>query len=133
MKEFRIGPPKMCHFSTWIILSWRPSRPYGLMRNFYLSLKEYKLRVLLIIRVITRGNILWLICRAGQTSNYWTYTLIVLLMTFLPSEASLCLTLSSSHFNVLSLNLSYIWLFWVRCSGCRQKAKTFFYPLFIHF
>lgn len=56
--EVHSRPPRMCYFGMWIILSWRQSRSCRLMRNFYLSLKEFKLGALPIM-IITRNDFLW--------------------------------------------------------------------------
>lgn len=56
LKGFIRGVPKVYHCGIWIILSLRQSRPCGLTRNFYLSLKEFNFGDLPIIRVIIRNN-----------------------------------------------------------------------------
>lgn len=63
------------------------------MRNFCLSIKEFKLGGLFIIRVITINTFLWPIYKAGQPSHYEISALLVLGMTFL-SEAPRDLALS---------------------------------------
>lgn len=65
---FRTGLSKMCHFGMWIILSWKQSRPCR-TRNLYLSLKEFKLGDLPIIRVITRNRFLWPVYKVWETSE----------------------------------------------------------------
>lgn len=95
VKGLRTGLPHVCYFGMWIIWYWTQSRPCGLTKNFYLSLKGFNLGPLSIISFITRNNFLFPICRVGQTSNYWTSVLLIILqMTFLPSEAQRRLTLS---------------------------------------
>lgn len=58
LKGFRTGLPTMCYFGMWIIWSQRQSRPCGPKRNFHLSLKEFKLGALSVLRIITRKNVL---------------------------------------------------------------------------
>ena len=113
----------MFQFSMWIILSWRKSRHWGLMRSVYFALKECKLEALP-IRVITRDNFLRPIYRAEQTSNCWTVHSYHPATTFLPSEAprhlssslaqsvtctSLHLSVSKPLVWVESLTLLYMW------------------------
>lgn len=57
----------MRQFGMRIIWSWRQSRPCRLIRNVYLSLKEFQLRALPIIR-LNRNNVLWPTYREGQTT-----------------------------------------------------------------
>lgn len=52
-------PPQDVLLAMWIILSWRHSRSYRLMKHFYFLLKEFKLCALSIINVITRNNSVW--------------------------------------------------------------------------
>ena len=52
--DLRGGQKSPPHFGMWVVLCWRQLRACGLMRNFYLSLKEFKLRALSIKGVITR-------------------------------------------------------------------------------
>lgn len=77
-------PPKACHFGMQITLSWREWRRCGFMRNFHLSLKQFKFGALPVIRVIARNNFLWPVNSTGQTSNYQTSALTILWMTCLP-------------------------------------------------
>lgn len=87
-----------------------------------LFLKEFNLRALPIIRVISRNKILWPICRAGQTSNYWASVLLIILwMAYVwlsSSEASRYLTSSLAQkiinisFSLSVLNVSCMWGLW---------------------
>ena len=59
VKGFRTGPPRMCHFGMWVLLSWRHLRACRLRRNFCPSLnhtEESKLGVFPRIKVISRDK-----------------------------------------------------------------------------
>lgn len=91
LKGVRTAPlpyPKICHLSVGIIFVWKKPRPWGLIRNVFLSIKEFKLGALPIVRVITGNNFLWPVCRAGQSFNYRTSALLTVLPgTLLSPEA----------------------------------------------
>ena len=99
--------PRCATFGMWIILSWRQLRLCAVKINFYLSLKQFKLWALPIIRVVIRNNFLWLIYVAGQTSNSWTSALLIIpLIIVLSSEAPS--TLSHSLAQNVILNSFYL-------------------------
>ena len=107
-------------FSVVCRLFWAKGnqRPCGLIRNFYLSLKESKLGTWPVIRVITRNNF--------SDLAKWQGKLPIIEHLFLsscndlpPFEAAGCLpsplAQSAMHtsFPFLSLNLSRMWLLWL--------------------
>lgn len=106
----------MCHFGIWITLNWRQLGSCGLLRNFYVSLTEFKLGALTIIRVITRDNFLWPSYMAGQTYNYWTTAPLIILQwpsTPLKPQGSYPILRSECHiylvFSLCPLNLLCMW------------------------
>ena len=107
VKGVRTGLPKMCHFGMWTILSWRQLRPCGLKWNIYLSVKEFKLRALPIIRVITKNNLSRPIYSEGHASNYWTSALLIVQqMTSLPVSPRVPVLVLSSECHTYSSSLS---------------------------
>ena len=141
MKGFRTVLSQMYYFGVSIFLSWRKSKPCGLKRNFYLSLKEFKFGALPIIEVITRNNFSWPMYRAAQHSNDWTSArLIVLWSTLLPSEVSghrTSLLSSGCHTHLMlpfCLWNSHMWALWLThvhgVPGC-MYVITFAYFLLL--
>lgn len=68
VKRLRTSFPKISHFGTWTILSWRQSRHCGIKRNVFRSLSY--------LEGSKSGGP---ICRAGQTSNSQTPALLIIL------------------------------------------------------
>lgn len=97
VKGFRTGLPRCATLVRKVLGAegnWGPIETQ-FMRNFYLSLKEFKSGALPLIRIIIRNNSF---VTSLKTSNYWMSTLLTILqMTFLPSETPRHLTSPLAH------------------------------------
>ena len=104
----------MHYFGTWISESQRQPKPLRTQEELLPLLPPPTnlngMPASPVIGAITRNNSLRPICRAGQTSRYWTSALLIIpWVTFLPSAASRhrisppAEMSYSPHFNFLSL------------------------------